>query len=163
MQNGADKTHNKNKLIEKTVREYADTIYRVAYQYLGCFSDAQDVLQEVSLTLVTSKPPFENAEHLRHWIIRVTINKCKNVYKRRKIISIEELSESLVAPQKDDSFLTEELRKLPAKYRTVLYLYYFEEYSLEEISAILSVNKNTVGSQLRRARERLKKIILEGE
>lgn len=163
MQNGADKTYNKNKLIEKTVREYADTIYRVAYQYLGSFSDAQDVLQDVSLALVTSNPPFDNAEHLRHWIVRVTINKCKNLYKRRKIISVEELSEDVPAPQKSESFLAEELRKLPAKYRTVLYLYYYEEYSIEEISAILGVNKNTVGSQLRRARQRLKKIISEGE
>ena len=150
-------------LIERAIREYADTVYRIAFQYTGNISDAQDILQEVSLTLVTADPPFEDEGYLRNWICRVTVNKCKNLRKYLRFHTFEELDESVPSEESETISLSEELKKLPKKYRTVLYLYYYEEFSIEEISEILSINKNTVGSQLRRARDKLRRIIEEGE
>jgi len=160
--NGTEKNKEQNIYLEKIIREYADMIYRIAYQYTGNFSDAEDILQDVSMALVTQNPPLEDKTHLKYWICRVTINKCKNLYKRKKIFDWQELKEDSAVYEPQFPYIKEELFKLPTKYRTVLYLYYFEEYSIEEISKILKLSPNTVGSQLRRGRERLKKL-LEGE
>lgn len=162
MKNGTENKVEHNGKIEKIIREYADMIYRIAYQYLGDFSDAQDILQDVSLALVTSEAPSDNEEHLKHWLCRVTINKCKNLYKHKKLFAWQELKEDTAVYESELPYLKEELFKLPPKYRTVLYLYYYEEYSIKEISQVLKVNPNTVASNLRRGREKLKKL-LEGE
>lgn len=165
MKFGTDKneTNKRNTLIEKAIRKYADTIYRIAYQYTCNSSDAQDIFQEVALTLVTANPPFEDECYLRNWICRVTVNKCKNLKRFRLAHIFEPLDENIAANERESDYLSEELLKLPKKYRTVLYLFYFEEFSIEEISGILGIKPNTVGSQLRRGRERLRKIIEEGE
>jgi len=162
--NGTEKlTAEHKQIIEKIIRDYADTIYRIAYQYMGNFSDAQDILQDVSLALVTASPPIADEKHLRYWICRVTINKCKNLYKHKKIYEWQELKEDSAVYESEDQFVREELFKLPPKYRTVLYLYYYEEYSIKEISRILGTNENTVGSRLRRGREKLRSLLSEGE
>ncbi len=166
MQSGTDSfmtNESKNVLIEKTIREYADMIYRLAFQYTGNESDAQDILQEVGLSLVTANPPFEDECYLRNWICRVTVNKCRNLNKHRKLRVYEVLDENIADNSSSQFSLREELAILPQKYRTVLYLHYYEEFSIEEISKALGVNKNTVGSQLRRGREKLRKILSEGE
>lgn len=166
MQNGTENfmdKENKNIIIEKTIRKYADMIYRLAFQYTGNVSDAQDILQEVGMSLVTAEPPFEDECYLRNWLCRVTVNKCRNLSKYRKLRSFEELDENIACTDTEEVSLREELARLPKKYRTVLYLYYYEEFSIEEISKILRVNPNTVGSQLRRGREKLRKILSEGE
>ncbi len=162
MQNGTEKA-NKNTLIEMTIRKYADMIYRLAFQYTGNEYDAQDVLQEVGLSLVRFDPPFDDERYLRNWICRVTVNKCRNLSKQRKLHMYEELDENIAAPDCEQLSLSSELAALPEKYRTVLYLYYYEEFSIEEISCVLRLNPNTVGSQLRRGREKLRKILSEGE
>ncbi len=162
MQNGTEK-ESKNILIEKTIRKYADMIYRMAFQYTGNEHDAQDILQEVGLSLVKAEPPFDDECYLRNWICRVTVNKCRNLSRQRKLRVYEELDENIAAPDCEPLSLNAELARLPEKYRTVLYLYYYEEFSIEEISQVLSLNPNTVGSRLRRAREKLGKILSEGE
>lgn len=164
MTNGTDKNKNEmNKVLEMTIRQNADLIYRLAYQYIGNFSDAQDILQEVSLSLVTGNPPFDDEIHLRNWICKVTINKCRNFYKHNKKIEWEELREDIVASESEPLSLKSEVMSLPHKYRIVLYLYYYEKYSIKEISQILRINMNTVGARLRRGREKLKIILTEGE
>lgn len=160
--NGTGKNKEEKIIIEKTIRRYADMIYRTAYQYTGNFSDAEDILQDVSFALVTKNPPLDDETYLKHWLLRVTINKCKNLYKKKKFFQWQELKEDSAIYEPELPYVKEELFKLEPKYRTVLYLYYYEEYSIEEISKILKVSFNTVGSQLRRGREKLKKI-LEGE
>lgn len=164
MINGTEKiTQESNRIIEQTIRKYADLIYRLAYQYTGDFCDAQDILQEVSLSLVTGNPPFDDEIYLRNWLCRVTVNKCKNLYKRNKKIEWEELREDVAVSESEPLSLKSEVMTLPHKYRTVLYLYYYEEYSIKEISQILQVNMNTVGARLRRGREKLKNILTKGE
>lgn len=145
---------------EQVFREYADMIYRIALHNLSSSADAEDILQEVCLVLMT-KPSPEDEVHLKRWLIRVTINKCKN-FKRsfwqRNRQSIDDFS-YITAPEKRE--MMEELYSLPENYRNIIFLYYFEEYTIPEIAEILEKNENTVKSSLQRARKRLKKILTE--
>ncbi|MBQ8000606.1 MAG: sigma-70 family RNA polymerase sigma factor [Ruminococcus sp.] len=153
---------NRKKKIEQIVRKYADMIFRIAYHNLGNFADAEDILQEVSVAIVTCNAPLDEEEYLRFWLCRVTINKCRNFRKISLLHSTEELTEDIPAAEKVTAGVLEELQKLPQSYRNVLYLYYYEGFSIEEIGKILRKSSNTIGSQLRRGREKLKKILIDG-
>ncbi len=147
----------KNK-IEQVIVKYADMIFRIAYQNLKSKADAEDIFQEVCVTLLTKNPPLDDEKHLKYWLIRVTINKCNNFHKsfwHNKIESIDKYTE-LEQPQ--TKAVMEEIWQLPKQYRNVIYLYYYEDYSIAEIARIMDKKvKNTISSQLQRARKRLGK------
>ena len=147
---------------EKIVRQYADMIYRIALHNLKNPADADDIFQEVCMTLLTKDAPLNDDVHIKNWLIRVTINKCSNFRKslwQSRIDSIDDHTE-LTAPE--TQFVMEELSKLPTHYRNIIYLYYYEEYTVPEIAEMLSKSKNTINSQLQRARKKLKKILEKG-
>ena len=148
--------------IERAVRQYADMIFRLACQHTGSYHDAEDILQEVAAAMVAYDAPLTDESHLKNWLIKVTLNRCRNWNKRKKLRTIEPLDESIPAPEQEISEMTELLQKLPEKYRDVLYLHYYEQYTVDEIAALLDCSRNTVGSQLRRGREKLKTILTEG-
>lgn len=151
----------KNK-IEQVIVKYADMIFRIAYQNLKSKADAEDIFQEVCITILTKNPPLDDEKHLKYWLIRVTINKCNNFYKsfwHNKIESIDKYTE-LEQPQ--TKAVMEEIWQLPKQYRNVIYLYYYEDYSIAEIASIMDKSQNTISSQLQRARKRLGKILSEG-
>lgn len=158
--------HNESELrkirLEQIIREYADMIFRIAYNNLGNVSDAEDILQEVSLTLVTCDAPLHDEQHLRFWLCRVTLNKCRNHRKSLLRRKTEPLTEDIPYSQKEYTGVIEQLRKLPDKYRTVLFLYYYEDMTIEQIARVMQKNSNTVGSQLRRGKELLRKILTDG-
>lgn len=152
----------KTEKAEKIVQKYADMIYRIALQNLKNPTDADDIFQEVCMSLLTKNAPLDDAVHIKNWLIRVTINKCSNFKKslwQSRIDSIDDHTE-LTAPE--TQFVMEELSKLPPHYKNIIYLYYYEEYTVPEIAEILSKSKNTINSQLQRARKKLKKILEEG-
>ncbi len=152
----------KTEKAEKIVRRYADMIYRIALHNLKNPTDADDIFQEVCMALLTKNAPLDDAVHIKNWLIRVTINKCSNFSKslwQSRTESIDEHTE-LTAPE--TKFVMEELDKLPVNYRNIIYLYYYEEYTVPEIAEILSKSKNTINSQLQRARKKLRKILEEG-
>ncbi len=153
---------NRNEILEQIVRKYADMIFRIAYNNLGNYSDAEDILQEVAVALVTCKAPLDDEEHLRFWLCRVTVNKCRNYRKALLLHSTEPLTEEIPADSFESTGLLDELQKLPNNYRNVMYLYYYERFSIEEIGKILRKSSNTIGSQLRRGREILRKILTDG-
>ena len=147
---------------EAVFRRYADMIYRVALHNLDDPADADDILQEVCLILLTKKIP-EDEEHLKSWLIRVTINKCRDLSrsfwrKNRKSIDDYEDIEAEKPPE-----IMAELQSLSESYRNIIYLYYYEEYTVSEIAQLLRMNVNTVKSGLRRARDQLKKLLTEAE
>ena len=145
---------------EAVFRRYADMIYRIALHDLKDPADAEDILQEVCLVLMTKRVP-DDEEHLKRWLIRVTINKCRDLSRsfwRRNRESIDDY-EHLEADKPPE--IIEELRQLPENYRNIIYLYYYEEYTVSEIADILKMNVNTVKSGLRRARERLKSYLTD--
>lgn len=153
----------KNNLVEKTVKKYSNLIFLTAYQSLANYHDAEDIMQEVAVALVTSDPPFDDETHLRNWLVKVTLNKCSNFKKYRKRRACEPIDNyiNLQAPKAREAL--EELWQLPDNYRNIIYLYYYQGFSIAEIAEILRKNINTVGSQLRRARKMLKKLLKEGE
>ena len=147
---------------EAVFRRYADMIYRVALHNLDDPADADDILQEVCLILLTKKIP-EDEEHLKSWLIRVTINKCRDLSRsfwRRNRKSIDDY-EDLEAEKPPE--IMAELQSLSESYRNIIYLYYYEEYTVSEIAQLLRMNVNTVKSGLRRARDQLKKLLTEAE
>lgn len=144
--------------------KYKDTVFRVALNMLGSSHDADDVVQETLIKLYRSGKSFDSDEHVKRWLIRVAINLCKNVLRspwRRRM----PLDESLVASDPfasaEEGALFAEVMALPDKYRTTLYLFYYEEYSVREIAGLLGVSETAVTSRLSRARAMLRTKLTE--
>ena len=151
-------------LFNSAARQYQDMVYRIALHSFGNPQDAEDAVQEVFLRLYTAEKSFEGPDHLRHWLIRVTVNVCKDTLKspwRRRRVSLEELPEEPVFDRPEQGELYREVMRLPEKYRTVLYLFYYEELSVKEIAQITGRGESTVTSQLTRGRDLLRKSLRE--
>lgn len=147
---------------EKIIREYADMIYHIALHNVKNTADAEDIFQDVCIALITKNPPIDDKEYLKRWLIRVTINKCNSFHRlfwQKNTESIEVRTE-LEAPRQKE--VMEELWQLPKNDRNIIYLYYYESYTIAEIAEILKKNPNTVSSGLQRARKKLKNILIEG-
>ena len=144
-------------------QRYIDTVYRVALNYLKSPSDADDITQNVFLKLLQEKKPFDSDEHVKHWLIRVTVNECKNLVSSRwwRAESIEEYAGQLAFDNQTQSDLFYMVMALPRKYRLPIYLHYYEGYSTQEIGQMLKLPKNTVCTQLKRGRELLKESLQE--
>lgn len=145
--------------IDEIVDRYADMVYRIALTQMKNVHDAQDIFQEVFLRLVKNIDSIQNEEHLKSWLIRVTLNCSKtNLMSawRKHTQPLEEEQNQIVFETKEQSDLYEYIQKLPKKYRTVLYLFYYEELSIKEICGITGQKETTVKSQLSRGRAILK-------
>lgn len=158
----SDLTAKKEKA-EQIIRQHADMIYRIALQNLKNPVDAQDIFQEVCLSLLTKNAPLFDDVHIKHWLIRVTINKCRNLRKSVWNTRTEPLNPDFSTAKEEDLSALELIFSLPINYRNVVYLYYFEQYTVPEIAQILGKSKNTVNSQLQRARKKLRKILEDGD
>lgn len=146
-----------DKKISDSLEKYADMVRRISYMYLRNKHDVEDVFQEVFLKLLTYEKAFESESHEKAWLIRVSINKCKDLSKsfwRKNIQSLEGIE--LTFNNKEESELMEEVLSLPAKYKDVIYLHYYEGYSVPEMSVLLKQKENTIYSNLHRARALLK-------
>ena len=146
-------------LFMDAVTQHQDMVYRLALHWFGVPQDAEDVVQEVFLRLYTEDKPFDGAEHLRRWLIRVTVNVCKDVLKspwRRRRISLEALPDQPVFDAPEQGELYQAVLALPEKYRVVLDLYYYEELSTREIGQVLGLRQTAVTTRLFRARDLLK-------
>ena len=163
MKNNLAGENERSALIESAVRDNADMIYRIAYQNTGNHHDAEDILQEVSILLVTKNAPLNDKEYLKRWLIKVTVNKCHDLYRHKKRTQTEPLDDYINTPSQEKDNVLEEIFGLPEKYRTVIYLYYYENFTLQEIADTLGKKLNTVSSDLQRARKKLKKILTEEE
>lgn len=142
----------------EVVEKYSDMIFRIAYQNLFQIHDAEDVVQDVFLKLLRQESKcFEDCEHLKSWLIRVTINQCldyRKSFSRTKTVPLEDLE---IPYDSQEQGLMEELQQLPKDYRNILYLYYYEGYTIKEIAAIIGMKQNTVNSKLTRGRKKLRK------
>ena len=150
-----------DEFIQNVVEKYSDMILRIAYQNLKIQADSEDIVQNVFIKLI-NQPKFNDEVHMKAWLIRVTINLCKDFNKIAWYRKTESLSDELIPFTKEEQGVLEEVFKLSKNYRNVIYLYYFEGYSIREIANILNKNENTISSQLSRARKMLKNILLEG-
>ncbi|MDO5519344.1 MAG: sigma-70 family RNA polymerase sigma factor [bacterium] len=145
--------------IDSIIDNYSDMVYRIALTQMKNVSDAQDVFQEVFLRLVKYLPTLHSEEHIKAWLIRVTINCSKSsltsAWRRHTEPLVAE--EMLTFETSEQLDLYEHISQLPKKYRIVLYLFYYEELSIKEIADLTSQKETTVKSQLSRARKLLKK------
>ena len=143
--------------------KYGNIILRVAYSYLHNMEDAEDILQDTLIQFLRNNPTFANDSHEKAWLITVASNLSKNKILYLKRRQSDELSEELVADKdkEDLSYVWEAVKALPDKYREVVHLFYQEGYSTKEIAEILSRNESTDRSDLKRGRDKLKKILKE--
>ncbi len=155
------------KPLEEVMREHMLSVFRVAYAVLNDRHDAEDVAQDTFLAYYLTSEEFETEEHIRRWLLAVAVNKAKNLVKsawKRKNRPMEELDETGAAvgfSTEEDRNLLEAVAELPLKCRTVIHLFYYEDYKVKEIAEMLGVSENTVKSQLHRGRKLLKAILRE--
>ena len=150
---------------KRLVNLYADMILRISYQYLKQTCDAEDICQTVFLKYLTANMTFDSMEHEKAWIIRTTINACKDHLKSaffRRTVALDEAAQ-MAAPAVPDSWLLDAMKGLPENYRLSLYLYYYEEYSAREIAQVMGVSESAVGQYLARGRRKLRSIITDEE
>jgi RNA polymerase sigma-70 factor (ECF subfamily) len=140
------------------IEKYADPVRRICFVYLKNYHDTEDVFQDVFLKYVLHDAEFQSDDHEKAWIIRVAINACKDTLRsffRKKVTSIEELitEPSFVDDKRE---VLDAVLRLPPKYKDVIYLFYFEGYSVLEIATMLKKNENTIYTWLSRARTQLR-------
>ncbi len=141
------------------IEKYFDTVYRLALSQTRDTHKADDIVQDVFVRFMKTDKKFESEEHIKAWLIRVTINCCKSMYTSSWFKKTVPLSDELTfeLPEEHDVYYA--VAKLPQKYRTVIHLFYYEDLSVNQISKYLDTKESTVKSQLHRAREMLKNIL----
>ena len=146
--------------IEEIYARHADMVYRICFSFMKNKSDAEDMLQTAFLRLISAEPKFKDGEHEKAWLIKTASNLCRDRLKSKwyKTRSSEEAAEKQSEFAEIDETLQQVLR-LPDKYKTAVYMYYYEEYTTEEIAKILKKPASTVRGHLREARILLKEIM----
>lgn len=151
-----------NQNAERLLDTYGNVVLRMAYSYLHNMSDAEDILQETLIKYLKTQPELDSTEHEKAWLLRVAANLSKNRLDYNRLRDTDELEETLVSQEREDlSFLWEAVKQLPDANREVIHLFYYEGYPTARIAEILDRRESTVRSDLRRGRERLKKILKE--
>ena len=148
---------------EELVDMYAGVIYRIAYSRLQNVPDAEDITQEVLLKYIKSDKSFNDEDHRRMWIIRVTVNAVNSLMSnswRRRFVPLEEADAvSYTGPEQYG--VREAMKRLPEKYRIPIHLYYFENMTINQIAAALNRKEGTVKSLLSRGRNKLRALLEE--
>ncbi|WP_297521359.1 sigma-70 family RNA polymerase sigma factor [uncultured Clostridium sp.] len=147
--------------VDEILDEFSNMVYRLAFSRTKNLHDAQDITQDVFIKLMSYKKNFESDEHLKSWLIRVTINSSKNLLTSAWFRKTAPLEDNLVTHIKEDSEVYKYVLDLPRKYRTVIHLFYYEGFKTQEIADILEVKEGTIRSQLNRARNILRDNIKE--
>ena len=162
--------------LQQKIDLYSDMLYRIAFLQLRNNQDAEDVVQETFYQFIRNRKEFETAEHEKAWLIKVTLNGCRKIwrsawYRHREDMPKEEMTENTAAEagsMEQDVLRREQSReimtavmKLPGKYREVIHLFYYQQMSIKEIALVTGRKESTVTSQLTRGRELLRKNLKE--
>ena len=150
--------------VQELVEMYKDNIYAAAFNICKSAADAEDVGQDTFLQYYMTKKEFDDEKHIRYWLLRVAINKAKNIqssFRRKNEMSLEDYVETLTFETPESRELFEEVMKLPEKYRVVIHLFYYEDYSVKEIAKILRTTESSVKVRLSRGRAKLKDALKE--
>lgn len=162
---------NTEERLQLKIDEYSGILYKLAFLKLQNLQDAEDVVQDTFYQYIKTTPVFANKEHEKAWFIKVTLNGCRKVfrcawYRHRDSLPVPEtaaystMEQDLLEQERKQELLAA-VFSLPAKYREVLHLFYFEELSVKQIMDITGRKESTVTSQLTRGRELLRKKIKE--
>jgi RNA polymerase sigma factor (sigma-70 family) len=151
--------------ISDLLDKYGDMVLRIAYTYLKNRADAEDIVQDVFLRIIDKKPSFNDENHEKSWLIRATINMCKNkvnMFWNKNKCSIDDVQEFAVSDKYNtDTSVFQAVMALGEKYRVVVYMYYYEGYSTPEIANVIGKSETTIRSLLHRARNKLKDMLKE--
>lgn len=141
---------------------YCDTVFRLAFLRTGNTADADDIMSDVFLRLIKNLHKIKSEEHMKAWLIRATINRSNSFFKQKKRINFVRITEADEGYEMNENSVLPAVLSLPLHQKTVVYMHYFEGYSVEEIALLCGIAKGTVKSRLARARETLK-TTLKGE
>lgn len=144
---------------EQIVRKNIDTIYRIAISYTKAPADADDIVQQTFMKLLTKKILFTDEEHVKRWLIRVCVNECNSLFSsfwRKNVESIDAMTVEPAFSMQESRELFEVIKALPPKCGVVIYLFYYEGYSSKEIADILHIKEATARTRLTRARKMLR-------
>lgn len=150
--------------VQELFEKYRDNLYIIAFNVCKNAEDAKDVVQDTFIQYYSVKKEFDNEQHIRAWLIRVAINKAKNMntaFWRKNKISLEDYMETLGFETEESEELFETVMRLPEKYRIVIHLFYYEEYNIHEIADILKLSESNVKVRLSRGRLLLKEKLQE--
>ena len=150
--------------VQELFEKYQDNLYIIAFNVCKSVEDAKDVVQDTFIQYYMAKKEFDNEQHIRAWLIRVAINKAKNVngtFWRKNKMSLEDYMETLEFETPESEELFETVMQLPEKYRIVIHLFYYEEYTVHEIAGILKLSESNVKVRLSRGRSLLKEKLQE--
>ena len=161
LQKHKENTMESNENFPHLVQKYKDAIFRLAYSYTKNHFDADDVTQNVLVQLYKTDKAFETEAHLKNWLMCVTVNQCKNLFRApwRKHENLEDYANSLVFQEDESKDLFCTVMGLDKKYRVTLLLHYYEGYSIREIAGIMNVPEKTVSTRLARGRKILKELL----
>ena len=141
--------------VEILIEKYRNNLYVMAFSVCKNTQDAEDVVKDTFIQYWSQKKEFESEQHIRAWLIRVAINKAKNknnTFFRRNALPLEDYMQTLAFESEESSGLFEAVMNLPEKYRIVIHLFYYEDYSVNEIANILKLTQNNVKTRLSRGR-----------
>ena len=150
--------------LQELVDKYRNNLFAVAFNVCKNAEDAEDVVQDTFIQYYSTGKQFETEQHVRAWLLRVAINKAKNInssFWRKNKVSLEEYMETLTFETKESAELFETVMKLPEKYRIAIHLFYYEDYTTSEIADILKISVSNVKVRLSRGRSLLKETLKE--
>lgn len=145
--------------VTEAIERYGDTVRRLCMLYLKNRADTEDIFQTVFLKYALRASPFSDENHERAWMIRVTINACKDLRKsffRSRTLPLDAIGEQAADMPPDHREVLEAVLSLPQKYRDVIYLHYYEDYTAPQIGRLLGKNPNTIYTLLARSKAMLK-------
>ena len=149
---------------ERLTTLYLDCIYKVAINSCKNYADAEDVVQNTFMKLLGQENNFVDDDHARKWLIRVAMNECNSLWRspwKKRTTSLEELPQEPVFSTPEKSNLYYAVKELPLKYRQLVHLYYYEDYSVKEIAEIMKLSETAVQTRLLRARQKIKEKLKE--
>ncbi len=150
--------------MDDVIYKYKENIFRAALSISRNPQDAEDILQDTLLEYFQRDREFDSEEHIKAWLLRVATNKSKNIvlnFWHRNRVSLEEYMEEVPFQEPEDRKLAEAVLSLPKKYRIIIHLYYYEDYSVREIGDVLNLTQSAVKNRLLRGRKMLKEMLKE--
>ena len=158
-------------VVERLIEDYGQDVLKIAYLYVKDQQLAEDIFQEVFYKVMKNYHKFEHLSSEKTWLIRITINTCKDLLRTswlRRVTTFGTLEEQNqtqyeqpfdMTQSESNNELYEMIMKLPQRYKEVILLFYYEDFSYDEMAKILNIPKGTVQSRLARGREKLKKMM----
>lgn len=156
-------TDNEKQYFSEIYEKYAKSVYGVCLLYLKNKEDAEEAVSELFIRIMENKPSFENDSHEKAYLMRTSVNICKNILKsgwKKNTVHDEDVLMYMTTSEEES--IMEEILELPPKYRVIIYMHYYQGYKAQEIANIMNMSLSGVLSRLSRGRKKLKDILIEG-